>query len=134
MANRNFANAGKLYAMQVSPVMVTTAITIGAAGAVASFVGPLTASVALASTGIYTITLEDKYYAAISIHGSAQSPASGLSGVSSIEIQNASSTSVAATIPTITIKCLDADGAVVDPASGSVIDILAILNNSSVKS
>lgn len=134
MANRNFANGGKIFAMHTMISMANTNITIGATGAVTSFVGTLTNSVTRVSTGIYTINLADPYYAHIFSHGSAQSPVSGLSGVLGIEIQNAPSASVSNfPAPSLTIKCLDAAGALVDPASGSVISIMSILSLSSVK-
>lgn len=134
MANRNFANAGKIYAMQVSPVISTTTITIGATGAVASFTGTLTSSVERISKGVYKINSADSYYAVLSTHGSVQSPAIGLSDVMAIEIQNNPSASMASATPSLTIKCLDIGGSVVDPAEGSVLDIMILLNNSSVKS
>lgn len=134
MANRNFANGGKIYAMHVAVVLSNTNITIGSTGAVSSFIGTLTSSVVRISTGIYQINLADSYNALMSAQGSAQSPSSGLSGVLAIEIQNAPSTSVASfPSPSLTIKCLDAAGALVDPASGSVISINAFLLNSAVK-
>lgn len=134
MANRNFANGGKIMAMHSGPVLMNTNITIGATGAVASFIGTLTASVVRISTGIYQINLADTYNAHLASNGSAQSPSSGLSGVLGIEIQNAPSASVSNfSAPSLTVKCLDAAGALVDPASGSVISILSLLSNSSVK-
>lgn len=135
MANRNFASGGKLYSMHVMPVMVNCAVQIGASGAVSSFVGPLVASVVHSSTGVYLINLQDAYFVSLVAMGSCQSPSSGLSGVSTIEIQNAPSASVSnASAPSITIKCLDAAGALVNPASGSAINVLTIMNNSAVKS
>lgn len=134
MANRNFANGGKIYAMHVMPVLVNTNITIGTTGAVTSFIGTLTSSVTRVSTGVYQINLADPYFTCLNASGSMQSPSSGLSGVLAIEIQNAPSASVNVLgSPSLTIKCLDAAGALVDPASGSVISCLAIMNNSSVK-
>lgn len=135
MANRNFASGGKIYSMHVMPVMVNATVTIGATGAVASFVGPLIASVVRTGVGLYTINLQDAYNKCLSASGSMQSPVSGLSGVLAIEVANAPSTSVAsATAPSISIKCLDAAGALVDPASGSAINFMSIMNNSAVKS
>lgn len=134
MANRNWASAGKIYSMHVSPVMTNTAITIGTTGAVASFIGTSTASVTRSSTGVYVIHLSDNYNALIQANGAVQSPVSGLSGVLAIEIQNAPQASVQSlSAPQLTIKTLDAAGALVDPASGSVINLMMILSNSSVK-
>lgn len=134
MANRNFANKGNLFAMHVSPCWVNTSIVIGSTGAVTSFAGTLTSSVVRVSTGIYTINLMDPYFACMFASGAMQSPSSGLSGISSIEIQNSPSTSVANfPSPSLTIKCLGPSGAVADPASGSTITIASFMNLSSVK-
>lgn len=134
MANRNFANGGKIMAMHVGPVLANTNITIGSSGAVASFIGTLTSSVTRVSTGIYKINLADPYFGHLFSSGACQSPVSGLSGIATIEIQNAPSTSVAVfATPSLTVKCLDITGAVADPASGSVVSILSLLSNSSVK-
>lgn len=135
MANRNFASGGKLYSMHVMPVMVTATIQIGATGAVSSFVGSMVSSITRVSAGIYHVTLQPQtqftrlYFAA----GTLQSPSSGLSGIATVEIQNAPNTSVAtASGATLTVKCLSDSNAAADPASGSALNILAILSNSSV--
>jgi hypothetical protein len=135
MANRNWASGGKLYSMHVKPVMVDATIQIGAAGAVSSFVGSTVASAVEVSTGIYKIKLQSGtnfnklYFAA----GSAQSPSSGLSGVMAIEIQNAPNASIQlASGAELTVKCLDAAGALVEPASGSAINVMMICSDSSV--
>lgn len=135
MANRNFPSGGKLYSMHVMPVFLNATVLIGSTGAVTSFVGSGIQSVVRSSTGIYKIKAQPQtnfsrlYFAA----GSAQSPVSGLSGVSTVEIQNAPNVSVAISDGAeLTFKCLDAAGAVVDPASGSSLNVFFILSNSSV--
>lgn len=117
------------------PVMVTATANIGASGAVSSYVGSMVATVAKqVAVGTYKITMQSKtnfsrlFYA----QGSAQSPVSGLSGVATIEIQNAPNTSARLPTAELTIKCLDAAGALVNPADGSAINIMAIFSNSSV--
>lgn len=135
MANRNFANGGKIFSMSAAPVMVPTQVLIGAAGAVTSITGSaLISSVTHVSTGVYKINLKDSYFTLIAATASAHSPVSGLSGIMAIEVQNDASTSVASTTPSLTVQTLDVTGAVADPASGSIIDIIAIMNNSSVPS
>lgn len=135
MANRNWASGGKIYSMHVMPVIMNVTVQVGATGAVTSIVGSGIASVARASAGVYLITMQaqtnfNKLYFA---SGSLQSPPSGLSGVSTVEIQNAPNASVAtAAGGQLTVKCLDAAGAVVDPASGSALNVLMLLSNSSV--
>lgn len=135
MANRNWASGGKLYSMHVQPVFMDCTILIGATGAVTSFVGSGILAVTRTSQGIYKIKMQPQtnfpklFFAA----GSAQSASGGLSGVLGIEIQNAPNASVATTSGgELTIKCLDAAGAVVNPASGSSINVFMVLSNSSV--
>lgn len=133
MANRNWANGGKLYAMHVSMVMVNAKVLIGAAGAVTTVNGPIVSSVTRVSTGIYQINLQNNFNQMLTARGSMHSPVSGLSGIAAIEIQNAPSASVQSlSAPSLTIKTLNPSGALADPASGSTIDIMAIMSNSSV--
>lgn len=135
MANRNFASGGKLYSMHVMPVMVTATIQIGATGAVSSFVGSMVQSVVRTGTGLYRITLQPQtnftrlYFA----QGSMQSPVSGLSGTPDVEIQNAPNASVALSAGAqLIVKTLNVSGALADPASGSAVNVMMILSNSSV--
>jgi len=134
MANRNFASGGKIYMMHVSPVLVDCTIQIGASGVVTSFTSSLVASVAHTSTGVYTITLQDPYSSVLSISGSMQSPASGLSGIVAVEGQNAPNTNISSlTAPTIAVKTLSDADALADPASGSALTVLMLLSNSQTK-
>lgn len=134
MANRNWASGGKIYSMHVSPVILDCTITIGATGAVASFVGSAIASVVRNSTGIYKINMQDNYSGLYMAIGSAQSPVSGLSGVLGVETQNAPNAAVQLlSAPSLIVKTLDAAGALVDPASGSKISVIMYLSNSSVQ-
>lgn len=135
MANRNWASGGKIYSMHVSPVLINATIAIGAAGAVSSLVGSGVLSAVRVSTGIYRITCQPNtnfsrlYFASASM----QSPPSGLSGVLGVEIQNAPNASVATAAGAIlTVKTLDPAGALVNPASGSSLNIAMICSNSSV--
>ncbi len=134
MANRNFPNGKAIYTNHTAPVMVDVAITIGAAGAVASIstANSFVTGVTHTGTGLYTIALADKYYSSIMTIGSATSPNSGLSGILAIEAGNAPSTSVSGTSPNVKIKTLDAAGALADPASGATITVLMYLSNSSL--
>jgi len=133
MANRNWASGGKIFSMHASPVLLDTTIQIGAAGAVSSIVGSTIASVTRMSTGIYKINMQDNYSKLYAAMGSMQSPSVGLSGVSTIEIQNAPNASVSSlSAPSLTVKCLDAAGALVDPADGSALNVMIYLSNSSI--
>ncbi len=135
MANRNFANGGKIQSMSNGqPVMVNTNILIGGTGAVTSNTSTtMVRSVTRTSTGLYVLHLANNYNAVLSVIGSMQSASGGLSGILAVECGNAPSTAVQSlATPTITIRTLDAAGAVADPASGSTISITALLSNSSV--
>lgn len=135
MANRNWASGGKIYSMHVSPAMIDCVISIGASGAVSSVSGATVQSAEKMSTGVYKITLQPQtnFVKLFSAHGSMQSPPSGLSGVLAIEIQNDPTPSVqTATGAVLTIKTLDAAGALVSPASGSAINVMMICSQSSV--
>lgn len=135
MANRNFASGGKLYSMHVMPVMINATAQIGASGAVSSIVGSAVQSIVRVSQGIYKMKAQpntnfSRLFVAV---GSMQSPSSGLSGISTIEIQNAPNASVAISDGAeLTVKTLDAAGALADPASGSALNIMMIASNSSV--
>lgn len=135
MANRNFASGGKIYSNVTMPVMINCKITIAGTGAVASITtNSLVKSVSRTSTGIYVVHLRDNYNSLVIAQGSTISPVSGLSGVLAVETANAPQPQIqSSSDPRITIKCLDAAGALVDPASGSIVCVIAIADNSSIK-
>lgn len=136
MANRNWANGGKIFAMHVSPVLIDATVQIGAAGAVSSFVGSTVEDVTREAQGVYKIKLQSqtnfpKLYMAV---GTMQSPAVGLSGIMAIEVQNAPNADVAISSGAeLTVKLLDVTGALADPASGSALNVMMLFSNSSVQ-
>jgi len=137
MANRNWMNGGKVYSMHKEPVIATATIQIGASGAVTSFKGATIQSVTLVSTGTYKLTFQSQtqFPSVIFASGSMQSPSSGLSGISTVEIQNAPDTTAAtATGAVITVKTLSDTDTLAAPASGSALNVMIIFNNSQVKS
>ncbi len=121
--------------MHVMPVLVDCTIQIGASGAVSSFAGTLVSSVVRLSAGKYKINLADPYANCNAVVASMQSASGGLSGIASIEVQNAPASSVSNfSAPSLTVTCLNTSGAATDPANGSAVCVLAMLNNSKVKS
>lgn len=135
MANRNWASGGDIYSMHVSPVMLDLIINIGATGSVSSIsaAGSTITSVAHTGTGVYQINLADNYVALLNARGSMIRASGALSGILAVEIQNAPNASVSSlTAPKLTITCLDAAGAAADPVSGSSIQMMIYLQNSSV--
>lgn len=133
-ANRNWANGGKLYAMHVAAVVVDCTVAIGSTGAVSSVKGPIVSTVTRVSTGIYRLNLQNSFTGTFACVASMQSPSSGLSGIMQIETQNSPNTNVTSTTaPSITVKTLNAAGALADPASGSSLNVLVYLSNSSIQ-
>lgn len=138
MANRNFPSGGKIYSMHVSPVMMDCQILIGATGAVTSFTGAGVASVTRQGTGLYRITMQAQtnFPKLYSSAASMQSPVSGLSGITAIEIANAPNATVSQFTPTtggvLNIKTLAPAGTLADPAVGSIVNVMLMLSNSSV--
>jgi hypothetical protein len=131
-------SGGKIFSMHKDPVMLDVTIPIGASGAVGTIKGACIKSVTRLSAGKYKIAFDTSpsitnFARLIFASAAAESASGGLSGVLAIEIQNAPSTSVAsATAPSLTIQCLDAAGAAVDPANGSSIKVLMILANTGI--
>ena len=124
MANRNYASGGKMYSMHVKPVMVDVVISIGATGAVSSKKGAMVDTVTRLGTGLYKIKMQPStsFNRLFSAQGSMRSPVSGLSGIVAIEIQNAPDASVALVAAgELTIKTIDAAGALADPDRKSVV-------------
>jgi hypothetical protein len=134
MANRNFASGGKIYSMHVQVVEVDAVINIGASGAVSSSYCTMASSIVRVSQGIYKINLSNNFNSLLSVQASMSSAPSALSGIMAVEVANAQSAAVQdLSAPSLTIKTLDVAGALADPASGSAINISAIMSNSSVR-
>lgn len=134
MANRNWMSGGKIFSMHKDPVMLDCTIAIGATGAVASIVGACILSVTRTGTGLYQINLQDNYALLLGAHASMQSASGALSGISSVEVQNAPSASVAVlAAPVLVIKTINAAGALADPVSGASINVIMMMSNSSLK-
>lgn len=141
MANRNFMSGGKLFSMHVNPVFLECTIQIGATGAVSSFVGSCIQSVVRQAQGVYKITFQPNtnFPRLLAAHGAMQSASGGISGIAAIEIQNNPNASVSPiSAPSLTIRTLAATDASTttliasNPVSGSAINVLMILGNSSV--
>lgn len=137
MANRNWLSQ-KQFSMHAMPVHISATAQIGAVGAVSSFVGACVSNFARVSIGRYRITMQADcvFPKLLCAQGSMQSASGGLSGIVAIEIQNAPNASVSSAVSpnggVIDIRCLDAAGALADPASGSAINMSMIFSNSSV--
>lgn len=134
MANRNYASGGKIYSMHVKPVLIDVKITIGAAGAVASFSGAMVQSVVRTSTGLYKIKMQAQtsFAKVYSVQATMQSPAVGLSNVTKVEVQNLPSSTMSINSGgELTIKTVVA-GALGDPTAGSAISVLVIASDSGV--
>lgn len=106
-------------------------ITVGTTGSVSAGTGNGVASVALAATGQYTITLSDKYtsllWAGVTLLDDTDSAAT------TVGIGTRLQAEAVATDKTITVQtyALD-DGADAAPASGAILYVAMKLKNSSV--
>lgn len=134
MANRNFPNGKAIYSQHVAPVLLDAQIVIGASGAVSSFTGKYIQSIANSGTGQYTVVLDDNYYSLLALWGSVQN-ASGVSAIVSIQQLGPM---VNASVPappgaTIVFQTVNASDAAANPASGAQINLVMLLNNSSVQ-
>ncbi len=112
--------------------MIDGQILVGAAGAVTSSSGNLILSAEHVSTGIYKFNLKANLNAYISSSAMMLSPASGDSGISTIEGANDPDTLLSSnSAPSFTVKCLDDAGSLADPADGSTIVVSIFGRNSS---
>jgi hypothetical protein len=122
MANRNFTSQ-RLYTMHAMVVSIDMSIAIGAAGAPTLAKTSMVSSVTRTAAGTYLITLADKFNGLISASNVMQSPTTGLSGVTSIEMG-------ASTINSVIVQTLNSTGVAADPATGSTMKIdLKLLNS-----
>jgi hypothetical protein len=138
MANRNYASGGKIYSMHVKPVLLNCAVTIGASGAVTSFRGSMIKSVTRTAAGTYTVTMATSpsptnFTRIVSTQGAMRSPSTGTSGIVAVEFGFDPSTSMAAKAGgSFSFRTLSTAGTAADAATGSVISILIMADDSSV--
>jgi hypothetical protein len=122
MANRNF---NRKQALEKEVKEIYAKVTIGASGAVSATDALGVASVVETSTGVYTLTLQDKYMdlmqASVSIESAAAQDLTAQ--VQSQDVANAK---------TVVIRTSDSTAAVAEPSSGSIIRVKLDLKNSSV--
>ena len=129
MANKYFRSEF-LRSCSVYPVfLVCNAQFQGASAPIGFTTTGAVSSFTRTSTGVYVITLADRYNFSLYNNYSWQNCA-GLSGLSDLtayftpNVNNAS--------PTITVTFINDSGAVTDPPSGAIINFFLLLNNSSV--
>lgn len=77
MANRSWANTGKIWAPHVFPVLLDCNITIGSTGAVGTVVGPGIASVTRLAVGTYKILFQDDYNKLFGMEAALKAPVTG---------------------------------------------------------
>lgn len=133
MANIGF-RSNRLYSDHAMACLASVDVNIGATGAVTSVANKSKISaVTRLSTGLYRLALVAPFASIYSSACAAVSPSSGTSGVLGFELANAQATTVASvSAPFVDIKCLDAAGALADPASGSQLKFQLMLSNSSL--
>lgn len=132
MANLGFRQSS-VFSDHGMPCLASATINIGAAGAPTLAAKSKILSVSRVSTGLYRAVLAGPFASIYSMDARACSPPAGVSLVVTFELANDQATTVASlSAPHFDFKCLDAAGAVVDPASGSALKIQLMLNNSSL--
>jgi len=137
MANRNFANGGKIFQMHAKPVIIDVQVTIGATGAVSSFTSSSTgansmiSSITKSATGTYQVTLADSYTSLLGIISGSARVASGTSGFNDIEQVGAMATITTGQQPQSQFSFQTVlAGTVANPNSGAVLQLIFLLNDS----
>lgn len=77
MANRSWANTGKMFAPHVMPVLLDCNIVIGSTGAVGTVVGPGISSVVRLAAGTYKIIFQDDYNKLFGVQAMIKAPVTG---------------------------------------------------------
>lgn len=121
------------YTLEKDTVALYGSAVIGSSGAVGTVKGGGIAGVVKESTdGQYTITLQDNWSRFLGFIAGVTS--STINSVAKIQVLMAPAT-LQATVTgskTITIQCVDFDGAAVNPPSGSVLSFKVTMRKSSV--
>ena len=121
MANRQFS---KVQSLNKEVKIIAGQFSIAATGGAATKVSGLGYTVAKTGTGLYTITLEDKYPSLLSVCATAQA-AVAVDIVAQIKSHDVVSTK------TIVVS-LNAVATPVEPAAVTVINFVVVLQNSSI--
>ncbi len=130
MANRNYRSQFN-YSWSAQPVTLRMKVSIGAAGAptIAAGTSMGVTSITRNSAGDYSILLANPYASLMSAHvmfnSGASAPAAPL-----VNIESEAVATLAA--PILRLQCRDIAAAAADPASGEIMLIEMILNNSSL--
>lgn len=77
MANRSWANTGKIWAPHVFPVIVDCNVAIGATGAVGTTNGPGVSAVTRLAAGVYKVKFQDNYNRIFGMQAIFNSPLTG---------------------------------------------------------
>lgn len=138
MANRNFANGGKVFQMHSKPVLIDVQVTIAGSGVVSSISSGSTGSISMISsiaksaTGTYLVTLADSYQYLAGIINASPRVASGVSGMDHIEQVGAMATITSGQQPQSQFSFQTVlAGSVANPTSGAVLQLVFLLNDSS---
>jgi hypothetical protein len=118
MTKRGRAYFRDRQAVQTGITTITGKLTVGASGAVTAFDMPGVSTFVRTSQGKYTLTLDNSYREFIGCDFTVLDTASA--GIFLFQIN---AETVSATTPTVIIDCLDAAGAIQDPADGALIYI-----------
>lgn len=124
MANRTFNQfQGSL---EKGVVQLFAEISFGASGAPTLVRGKGVASVAKASTGVYTVTLQDTYQRTLGLASTWKGSAAPAGDLVVLAADNVAT----ANAPTLSLKVLDEAGVATEPASGEAVLVAVTLSNS----
>jgi hypothetical protein len=123
MANRNFS---RVQALNHEVKIIAGSFSIAASGGAATKVTGLGYSVAKSGTGLYTVTLQDAYNAALAVTATAQAATAVdlVAQVKSVDVTSAK---------TVVIS-LNAGATPTEPAAVTVVNFVLVLQNSSTPS
>lgn len=124
MANRTFNQfQGSL---EKGVVQLFAEISFGSSGAPTLVRGKGVASVAKASTGVYTVTLQDTYQRTLGVASTWKGSAAPAGVLVALGVDNVAT----AGAPALSLKIWDEAGSATEPASGEAVLVEITLSNS----
>lgn len=109
-------------------VQLFAEVSFGAAGAPTLVRGKGVASIAKASTGTFTVTLQDTYLRTLGLSTAWKGTAAPAGD--NVVLNTDNCTGATGGIPTVTLKVYSTAGSAIDPASGEAVLVALTLSNS----
>lgn len=124
MANRNFS---RVQGLNKELKLIAGTFSIAASGGAATKTQGLGYTVAKSGTGVYTITLDDRYNALVAATATVQA------ATAADLVAQAVSSDVTAATPTVVLR-LNAGAVATEPAAVTVVSFVLVLQNTSLPS